>query len=321
MNTNWKSSTKSFNTISESIERIIWVFILIVCLTVCVYIVFDERDVGLFIEFAATAGFVAAVVLISIRTFGDAPLTAILRYKKVYDSETAPKGIAGVVSNLHTRSNQSRGLASLTLLLLVAALAAGFWVFVFAGNIHDPDTEDRILMRSRLKDSYDQIRELNEKIKITDNADDIVKDAVLTDLVKDMDTLIKNAKSIEESIELGLQSNKEAFYQSLITRFGALVILFLVVQILGRLYRANLSLSATYGTLANSITMWSERQNEGSREEDLDLEKLIVIMAPKGTEIPDTKLPIEQISDGLSTLGGRKKKGVDHATKLTETEE
>ncbi len=93
---------------------------------------------------------------------------------------------------------------------------------------------------------------------------------------------------------------------SVFTRGGALIILLITLQVLGRLYRQAVSLATEYQTMADALTLWGARVVAG-KASDKDLERLIHTLRPPKLEMPDIKVPFEQLAEVAKAAFSKRK--------------
>ena len=97
---------------------------------------------------------------------------------------------------------------------------------------------------------------------------------------------------VGENGSQGGQKDREP-YAAFFARFGSLVILFLSVQVFGRLYRFNLSLASDYDAVADTLSLYQLNLTNEKLEDFV--KKMRDLVKPTNIDLPEVKSPLEYV--------------------------
>jgi hypothetical protein len=209
-------------------------------------------------------------------------------------SEIGPEG--RTVRELRRRARSLRFNAQISLILIVAALACGLALFVYAPNIASYDRLSQMRFEIELQNERSQAfeRERAQQGK----SSQLLPDA-LAALQSRVNALEHDEAQMKTENDPSVKSAQDhQFTQQMVTtsiaRFGSIIILLFLVQILVTLYRYNVRAAAFYDGRADALQL--------PRTSDLTLAGMIEILTP--TALDFGKMPSTPLNEVLGAIKG-----------------
>jgi len=198
---------------------------------------------------------------------------------------------AAIIRELRTRATHLRRNALFSLVLIVVALAAGLWSFVYAGTISNLDRMRSEYMFQRQLDLYQHEHELRSKEQSKQPSSSTQLDVEKRlERMEDEQAQLK-ATIASQASSVGDQSRTQQMVTTTTTRVGSVIILLFLVQVLVTLYRYNIRAAAFYDGRADALIM--------ARREDTELGTLVEIFTP--TTLDFGKMPSTPLHAVLET--------------------
>lgn len=181
-------------------------------------------------------------------------------------------------------------------------------------NSVDIIRENLQILRDNLSNVSQNFKEvLKSRLEVRSSANQSI---VFDSLSEDVEKYIERLRKIQEGIVPDTIPfwKARSFLDSLVTRVGALVILFAAIQILGRRYESLMNRAAEYDALADLLYARGVRKNDYIEFESIDQAKSIFQVSSITTK--PVSLPTEKLVDIMNTAVASMK---DLATRLPPT--
>jgi hypothetical protein len=217
-------------------------------------------------------------------------------------------------------NNGLRKMATGILALQIVAVIVSLAVFVYADKItgsllaNSTDTINALQSTKefasiRLQRMRDEVYDVGGKILSADSGAEKLSSQFLAlqHMLDDFKrTIDKSGSDIIAAVDvatttinsqLSSMSSKDLITpQNYLTRIGSIIILYLAIQVFGRLYKFNINLASDYEAKADALELCIDKFHSGDFSKDF--EALINIIKPAAIDIPDVQSPFERWFSG-----------------------